>query len=263
MSNNAIIGYGYTLVFFFLLFSYGDIVPVTNAGQMMTIVLMLMGIFYMAMPLTASATTFYKVHEEYQDKYKSLETTATAAAAASSKKKAAGSSSSSKVCPDNSSPTLSGGDPDDAKQVTGQQVTAESPKMMVMMMVMPGDKLERRLKKRMELFLNELYLTHAAMCDLFKDLHAKSSQFDDEKDDGDDDEDNEYGSSSSRVMVRINGAHVPVLRSLRSSSSSTEASSPLLQRVLMLVDKADALLTGSEDDIVRVVVLHHKLSKSF
>jgi hypothetical protein len=238
-----------------LLFSYGDIVPVTNAGQMMTIVLMLMGIFYMAMPLTASATTFYKVHEEHQNKYKLLETAKISSTQESTQKKkmkAVG----SKVGPDNPSPTMSGGCSDDAlvlqgdsKQVTEkQQVTTESPKMMI-----PGDKLERRLKKRLELFLNELYLTHAAMCDLFKDLHAMSSQFED-----DDEEDDEPGSSSG--VVRINGAHVPVLRSLSSSSS---ISSPLLGRVLRLVDKADALLTGSEDDIVRVVVLHHKLNKSF
>lgn len=237
-----------------LLFRYGDIVPVTNAGQMMTIVLMLMGIFYMAMPLTASATTFYKVHEEHQNKYKLLETAKTSTQESTQKKtmkKAVG----SKVGPDNPSPSLSGGCSDDvqgdSKQVTEKQVTTESPKMMI-----PGDKLERRLKKRLELFLNELYLTHAAMCDLFKDLHAMSSQFED-----DDEEDDEPGSSSSSSgVVRINGAHVPVLRSLSSSSS---ISSPLLGRVLRLVDKADALLTGSEDDIVRVVVLHHKLNKSF
>jgi hypothetical protein len=78
-----------------------------------------------------------------------------------------------------------------------------------------------------------------------------------------DDEEDDYkpgSSSSSSGVVRINGAHVPVLRSL---SSSSTISSPLLERVLRLVDKADALLTGSEDDIVRVVVLHHKLNKSF
>jgi len=237
-----------------LLFSYGDIVPVTNAGQMMTIVLMLMGIFYMAMPLTASATTFYKVHEEHQSKYKLLEASTEESTQKKKKMKAVG----SKVAPDNPSPNLSGGCSDDvqqgdSKQVTEkQQVTTESPKMII-----PGDKLERRLKKRLELFLNELYLTHAAMCDLFKDLHAISSQF---EDDYEEDDVKPGSSSSSSGVVRINGAHVPVLRSL---SSSSTISSPLLGRVLRLVDKADALLTGSEDDIVRVVVLHHKLNKSF
>jgi len=228
------------------LFSYGDIVPVTNAGQMMTIVLMLMGIFYMAMPLTASATTFYKVHEEYQDKYKLLESAQTSTQEVIQKTDVQ--PQGNKVLSESSSPP---GQNFDAKG-DSKQITAEGPKGI------PGDKLERRLKKRLELFLNELYLTHAAMLDLFKDLHAKSSQFDDadEEQQQEDDDEHEYRSPG---VVKINGTHVPVLRSL---SSSTQAS-PLLERVLRLVDRADSLLTGSEDDIVRVVVLHHKLSKSF
>lgn len=44
---------------------YGDIVPATNLGQVMSIVLMLFGAIYLAMPLTAAATTFYAVHEAY------------------------------------------------------------------------------------------------------------------------------------------------------------------------------------------------------
>lgn len=47
---------------------YGDITPATNAGLIMTVFLMLFGAIYMAMPLTVSATTFYKVHEMYQKK---------------------------------------------------------------------------------------------------------------------------------------------------------------------------------------------------
>ncbi len=53
---------------------YGDIVPVTNGGQVMAIFLMLSGTFYMAMPLTAAASTFYTVHE--QEKEKALEAAA-------------------------------------------------------------------------------------------------------------------------------------------------------------------------------------------
>jgi hypothetical protein len=47
---------------------YGDIVPVTNGGQVMSIFLMLSGTFYMAMPLTAAASTFYAVHEQEKEK---------------------------------------------------------------------------------------------------------------------------------------------------------------------------------------------------
>lgn len=46
---------------------YGDIVPITDAGQLVAIFLMIAGQFYMAMPLTAAATTFYTIHEQYTE----------------------------------------------------------------------------------------------------------------------------------------------------------------------------------------------------
>eukprot|EP01039_Chlorochromonas_danica_P014905 gene14905-17464_t len=46
---------------------YGDIVPVTQGGMAMAIFLMIGGQFYMAMPLTAAATTFYQVHIQYEE----------------------------------------------------------------------------------------------------------------------------------------------------------------------------------------------------
>jgi cobalamin biosynthesis protein CobT len=54
---------------------YGDIVPVTNAGQIMAIILMICGAFYMAMPLTAASVTFYSVHQQYSEKKAAEETT--------------------------------------------------------------------------------------------------------------------------------------------------------------------------------------------
>ncbi len=47
------------------MFRYGDIVPLTNAGQFMAIFLMISGTFYMSMPLTAAAGTFYQVHQQF------------------------------------------------------------------------------------------------------------------------------------------------------------------------------------------------------
>jgi len=47
---------------------YGDVTPVTNGGQIMTILLMLLGACYMAVPLTAAASTFYQMHSKYLDK---------------------------------------------------------------------------------------------------------------------------------------------------------------------------------------------------
>lgn len=46
---------------------YGDIVPITQGGMTIGIFLMIAGQFYMAMPLTATATTFYQVHEQYEE----------------------------------------------------------------------------------------------------------------------------------------------------------------------------------------------------
>jgi hypothetical protein len=47
---------------------YGDVIPVTDMGKFMAIFLLISGTFYLAMPLTAAATTFYNVHETYEDK---------------------------------------------------------------------------------------------------------------------------------------------------------------------------------------------------
>jgi hypothetical protein len=49
---------------------YGDMVPVTNLGQIFAIFLMLFGAFYMAMPLTVVATTFWESHQSYLEKQK-------------------------------------------------------------------------------------------------------------------------------------------------------------------------------------------------
>lgn len=44
---------------------YGDLCPITNLGQLISIVLMLFGAFYLAMPLTVAAATFWSVHQAY------------------------------------------------------------------------------------------------------------------------------------------------------------------------------------------------------
>jgi len=45
---------------------YGDIVPVTNIGQLWTVFLILCGAIYMSMPLTVAASTFSYVHDKYE-----------------------------------------------------------------------------------------------------------------------------------------------------------------------------------------------------
>jgi hypothetical protein len=46
---------------------YGDLSPITNLGQLISIVLMLFGAIYLAMPLTVAAATFWSVHQAYVD----------------------------------------------------------------------------------------------------------------------------------------------------------------------------------------------------
>lgn len=44
---------------------YGDIVPITDTGLVMAIFIMLSGACYLSMPLTAAASTFYRIFEKY------------------------------------------------------------------------------------------------------------------------------------------------------------------------------------------------------
>ncbi len=46
---------------------YGDLDPKTNLGQLFSIVLMLFGAIYLAMPLTVAAATFWSVHQAYTE----------------------------------------------------------------------------------------------------------------------------------------------------------------------------------------------------
>ena len=46
---------------------YGDLAPITNLGQLISIILMLFGAIYLAMPLTVAAATFWSVHQAYVD----------------------------------------------------------------------------------------------------------------------------------------------------------------------------------------------------
>ena len=49
---------------------YGDMVPSTNLGEIMSVFLMLFGAMYMAMPLAAASTVFYAIHDSYHDNRK-------------------------------------------------------------------------------------------------------------------------------------------------------------------------------------------------
>lgn len=60
--------YLYSIVYLlprFIYLRYGDYSPVTIAGKAFSILLMLGGLFYLTMPITAAASTFYHYHEKY------------------------------------------------------------------------------------------------------------------------------------------------------------------------------------------------------
>lgn len=69
-------------------------------------------------------------------------------------------------------------------------------------------------------------------------------------------------------FVEINNRKIPVLQKLRTAgligqNKENVSKSPLLQQMRNIVARLEKVLTNSEDDIVRVVVLHHKLRKNF
>lgn len=68
--------------------------------------------------------------------------------------------------------------------------------------------------------------------------------------------------------MEINNRKIPILQKLRTAgligqNKENVSKSPLLQQMKNIIAKLEKLLSNSEDDIVRVVVLHHKLRKNF
>jgi hypothetical protein len=63
---NALTGLWYSMVSLTST-GYGDMVPETNIGSFMGVLIMLFGSLYMAMPLTAASTAFYQIHQHYDD----------------------------------------------------------------------------------------------------------------------------------------------------------------------------------------------------
>ena len=262
-------------VFIFVSFyRFGDIVPVTNAGQIMTIVLMLTGTFYLAMPLTAAASTFYGIHEAYYEKQKAAKISAAAGAAAAVVN---GSGSNGA----NHTPFATGagagaGSGANSNNSNGLTTTTTA-------LVNPasyGDYLDRRLQKRVTVMLGELFLLQSAISDFFTDLQQVSSDFNDER------HIKEQGLERNGYL-EVNNRKMPVLKKITSSfeskphtaelassaadnnSNNNNNNAPggqksaMLKQLQKILAKLDGLLSGSEDDVLRVVVLHHKLRKNF
>ena len=224
----------------------------TNAGQVMSIILMLMGSFYLAMPLTAAATTFYTVHMIYEEK-----------------RKQAAQDKQQPPCTENNNSTTasnsSNNKPFTSTTTTAATTADTSPALY-------GDFLDRKLQKRVNLLLGDLFLLQSALAEFHKDLHQTSTEYDD-------DAYIQHSGSKKHAYVEINNRKIPILKKLHSSSSSSsnittttntttpmpgqKRKSELLHQLQSMVLKIDTTLAQSEEDILRLVVLHHKLRKNF
>jgi hypothetical protein len=236
---------------------YGDIVPVTNAGQIMSIILMLMGSFYLAMPLTAAASTFYTVHQIYNEKKTKT---------ASQDKKAAALQAAQRKT--SLKDVLAAAAAANATAEATVALPASAPAVIY------GDFLDKKLQKRVNLLLGELFLLQSALQDFYQDLHKTSTDYTSEDNGGLDNNHQSKSNSAGRKtegFVEVNNRKVPILQRLRGAGVNSakgvepgrENKSDLLQQLQGIVSKLDGLLTGAEEDILRIVVLHHKLRKNF
>jgi hypothetical protein len=239
-------------------YRYGDIVPVTNAGQVMSIILMLMGSFYLAMPLTAAASTFYTVHQIYNEKKTKT---------ASQDKKAAALQAAQRKT--SLKDVLAAAAAANATAEATVALPASAPAVIY------GDLLDKKLQKRVNLLLGELFLLQSALQDFYQDLHKTSTDYTSEDHGGLNNNNHQSKSNSAgrktEGFVEVNNRKVPILQRLRGAGVNSakgaepgrENKSDLLQQLQGIVSKLDGLLTGAEEDILRIVVLHHKLRKNF
>jgi hypothetical protein len=296
-------------------------VAVTNAGQVMTIILMLMGSFYLAMPLTAAASTFYRVHESYNEKRKR-----NAAAAAEAKEKeqlrhqlvlqaavafaatniggagaganAKGTGTAGAVAGASSgagggvagirghhhaiTPASSVGGGNKGK---GDLPHANAP------VVIYGDYLDRKLQKRITTLMGELYILQSKVSSFYWELQTDTATFVEldshglayphpplhnfvphgmqqhhQHGAGGSHKFSSAGDGSPKAFVEVNKRNVPVLKHLLNASvgnNNTENKSALLKQMNALIQKLEGLLTHGEEDVLRVVVLHHKLRRNY
>jgi hypothetical protein len=205
----------------------------------MSIILMLMGSFYLSMPLTAAASTFYNVHQIYNAKKAKSEI-----------------QDKSPPPPENKTPFAGLAAP------TPPPVAANAPAIIY------GDHLDKKLERRINLLLAELVITQGKLQDFYQDLHKTATEFDIDSDPG------KFGD------VVVNNRKIPALKMRcaavggagggnnssnkgRRDSGGKEAKSALLQQMQELLGKLESALTQSEEDILRIVVLHHKIRKNF
>jgi hypothetical protein len=129
-----------------------------------------------------------------------------------------------------------------------------------------GDYLDRKLQKRISNLLTELSKLHISVTEFYADLHKTSGEFNSDQ--------SIHAQGAQRAgFVEINNRQIPVLQRLRTAGlignkndgtgNNNIGKSPLLSQMRNIVAKLEAVLSMSEEDILRVVVLHHKLRKNF
>lgn len=249
---------------------YGDIVAVTNAGQVMTILLMLMGTFYLAMPLTAAASTFYMVHELYNEKRKQESEEVQVNAGVRKPSRPDLSVEGNKNITPFSGASANGGGAGGSVGASAGAGSATTDNGALY-----GDFLDRKLQKRVNMLLGELFIMHTVVADFHAELHKTSTDYNDDRQ-------LEEQGVKRQSFVEINNRKIPVLKRLRNASAigsagkgnsannnnnsnnrSSKHKSALLKHMESIILKLDTLLSTSEEDILRVVVLHHKVRKNF
>ena len=163
--------------------------PVTNAGQVMSIILMLMGSFYLAMPLTAAASTFYTVHQIYNEKKSKSET--------EDKLRA------------------NGGAAKPATTATTSTTPAAAAVPAAPTPTLYGDYLDKRLQKRITLLLGELFLTQTGLQDFYYDMHKASTE-------GFESGDGSGVSGKNKGFVEVNSRKVPTHRRCETQKSPAQ-----------------------------------------
>ena len=127
--------------------------------------------------------------------------------------------------------------------------------------VIYGDYLDRKLQKRVQNLIGEIALLQTSIVEFYTDLHKTSNDY------NNDDAIAQQGNQRAG-FVEINNRKIPVLQKLRAAGligkdKENASKSYLLMQMQTIINKLENTLTKGEEDILRVVVLHHKLRKNF
>ena len=131
--------------------------------------------------------------------------------------------------------------------------------------VIYGDYLDRKLQKRVQILIGEIALLQTSIVEFYADLHKTSNDYNN-------DDALALQGNQRAGFVEINNRKIPVLQKLRAAGligkdkdkdKENANKSHLLMQMQTIINKLENTLSKGEEDILRVVVLHHKLRKNF